>query len=241
MDEQDLSGGGRGLEDPSLSNTAGSAYIGLILEQLTEERATKKSLEQRGTGIITSSGTLVTLLLAFAAVVTSSKAFELPTVARIFVGISVTLFIAAAFAAIAANLPRPYAEVSLRDVRRLITDDEWRKPIAQASMATAEVQLIILETARRYNAARARLLELAATSQIVSLVSLAIAAGFVVGISPPAMSLVRITTSSQTFCGTLVKGDNGNLTIDDQFRHSIQTVQVADIRTESVGLQECSK
>lgn len=162
----------------SLPDIAGSAYTSLVLEQLTEQRATKKSLEQRGSGIITTSGTLVTLLLAFAALVTSSKAFELPTLARILVGASIALFIAAAFSGIAVNWPRPYAEVNLRDVRQLLTFDTWTKSAAEGSIETAGAQIEILAGARSFNATRARWLQLASTCQIASLVFLALAGGW---------------------------------------------------------------
>jgi hypothetical protein len=59
-----------------VASVGGPIYVELLKERLQEERAHKTSLEQRGLSVITSSGTLVTLLFALAAVVTASKSFS---------------------------------------------------------------------------------------------------------------------------------------------------------------------
>lgn len=48
-----------------LGEQAGSAYTNLIDEQLETEQNRRASIEQRGLSVLTTSGTLVTLLFAF--------------------------------------------------------------------------------------------------------------------------------------------------------------------------------
>jgi hypothetical protein len=57
-----------GSPPPALTAVAGSVYAGLIADQLTQARALKSSLEQRALAVITTAGTLVSLLFAFTAI-----------------------------------------------------------------------------------------------------------------------------------------------------------------------------
>lgn len=65
-------------------------YQELLVGLLAEERERKKSIEQRGLSVVTSSGTLATLLFALAVLVTGSKGFQLPGSSRQLLVASVT-------------------------------------------------------------------------------------------------------------------------------------------------------
>jgi hypothetical protein len=226
-----------------LQDISGQAYTDLIGQQLTEERASKTSIEQRGMAVITSSGTLVTLLLAIAALVTSTKTFALGTVPKVTLGVSLVAFVVAAILGILINFPRSsYQEAKLDDVKKLVDDPaEWKASFEVGSQDTAAASLDILRAMRTVNTDKAQSLQRAMIAEIVAIGLLAVTAIlalFQVGATTP--PYLRITTDSQTVCGTLLKGESGTLTIDDQFRHQILSVKAAHVRTESI-VQDCSQ
>ena len=57
-------------------------YADFIKSMLDAEDSRKSSLEQRGISIITTSGTLVTLLFGLTAAITGAKTFTFPAAAR---------------------------------------------------------------------------------------------------------------------------------------------------------------
>src|SRR5439155_665706 len=102
------------------------------------------------------------------------------------------------------------------------------------AILAAGAQLSILRRARTVNGRTATGLKLAMGFEVGAVAALAVSAILVltpVG-TPTPSALIRVTTASETFCGTLTNGDNGALTIDDEFRHSTQTVPDANLRSE---------
>ena len=89
--------------------TAGgqTVYPDFVKELLAAEDKRRESLESRGMAVITVSGTLVTLLLGLAALVTSRQGFVLQGSARAFLVAAVVAFVVAAVFAISTYIPQP--------------------------------------------------------------------------------------------------------------------------------------
>lgn len=94
--------------------TEGSeVYADFIKSMLDAEDSRKSSLEQRGIGVITTSGALVTLLFGLTATITSAKTFTLPPAARDWLTPAAILFVAAAAAGILVNVPLFYGKIEV--------------------------------------------------------------------------------------------------------------------------------
>lgn len=91
---------------------AGKAYEALIIEQLTEERDRKKSIEARGVTVISSSGTIVTIIFALGALVSDRKTFDLPPISQGLLFLAVLAFAVASLLGIWISSPRGYRESS---------------------------------------------------------------------------------------------------------------------------------
>jgi hypothetical protein len=80
-------------------------YASFVKELLDAEVARGTTMETRAVAIVTASGTLVTLLLALAALVTRVTTFQVPTTALVFAGLSAGLFACSACCAVLAITP----------------------------------------------------------------------------------------------------------------------------------------
>ena len=165
---------------PATAADAGTAYAELISEQLTEERSRKSSLEQRGGLVITTSGTLVSLLFGLAAVVTSRKGFSVPFSARVLLLLAVVAFIAAALGGLAANLPlREYLEPEPESLRELTELDSWEAEVSIGARAIALARVDVLAAAREANDLKAVAVILAFAAEVVAIGLVAAAVGIV--------------------------------------------------------------
>ena len=81
-------------------------YASFVKELLEAEVTRGATMETRAVAIVTASGTLVTLLLALAALVTRVTTFQVPTTALVFAGLSAGLFAVSACCAVLAITPR---------------------------------------------------------------------------------------------------------------------------------------
>ena len=86
---------------------AGKAYEALIVEQLSEERDRKKTLEARGIGVITTSGTIVALLFALGALVSDQEGFRLSDIGQSLLAAAVLAFAIACFLGIKVHGRQP--------------------------------------------------------------------------------------------------------------------------------------
>jgi hypothetical protein len=151
----------------------------LVEEQLEEERATKNSLEQRGSFVITSAGAIVTLLFGLAAVVTSRTSFNVPDSARFVLVAAVGFFFLAAMGGLLANLPWRYAEVDEDDLRRLVQPAHWDRSFEVAARRTTEARIGILSSARETNAIKAAAVSGALLAEVVAVALVATSVGIV--------------------------------------------------------------
>jgi len=109
------------------------------------------SFEQRGQTVITTAGTLVTLLFALAALSTKQAAtFTLPNTARTWLLVGLALFFASAVAALVTNAPLVYQVVPVEKVRERLNRDT--PPTAdRAAKAIALTRLEALSSAKTQN------------------------------------------------------------------------------------------
>jgi hypothetical protein len=152
--------------------TAGDEYAKLIAEQLGEERTTKTSLEQRGITVVTTSGTLVTLLFGLVAIVTKDARFRLDDLGRAGLFGALSLFVLAAVAALSTNFPQKYQEVEPDELSRLVTEQFWNADQGLGSRRASEVRVAVLTSARAANAEKARLVRWAIGLEVAAVASL---------------------------------------------------------------------
>jgi hypothetical protein len=151
----------------------------LVQDQLAEERSTKSSLEARAIGVITSSGALVTLIFALAALVTKPVEFDLPGPARLMLGATLVAFIVAAVLALIAARPGTYQEVTLESLRAAATEEAMGATAEEGEPEIAKGLINIIAKAREENANKARFLKAAVTFEAVAAVLLAVAVAIV--------------------------------------------------------------
>jgi phage-related minor tail protein len=161
--------------------TASDRYWDLVREQLAEERARKNSIEQRGIAVITSSGTLVTLLFGLTALATKAQNYQLPPIAAFALAVAAVLFVLAALVGIAVNWAYYYIEVEPDGLRGLL-DENWAGDEAEAAKVVATAWTDIIENARINNARKGKLLRAAMLLEASALSALIGAVAVVLGI-----------------------------------------------------------
>jgi hypothetical protein len=145
------SGGGSGALAPG---TGGGydVYAAYIKDELEVQEKRKASFEQRGLAVITTSGTLVTLLFALAALSTKeADTFSLPAAAEVLLAAALICFFLSAFAALATNAPLRYDALVASKVRERLRDESFTQTAAAATRDVAFTRLKELESAKDLN------------------------------------------------------------------------------------------
>jgi hypothetical protein len=107
---------------------------------------------------VTTAGTLVTLLFAFAALsTTAGSAVTIGTEEHKWLAIALGLFVGAAGCALATNWPLKYSGPDTPKIRQLLEADSEDAP-NDATRAVAETRAEILETAQSKNTIKERLI-----------------------------------------------------------------------------------
>lgn len=163
---------------------AGKVFEGYIRSQLTEERSRKASLEQRGTIIITTAGTLSTFLFGLAAFSRSpTTTFILSKIDEIALVSSLALLLAAAVCGLVTNRILSYHEPTVDYLASLTLDDSehWRwTDVEGAARLIAEADVQQLRTARKLNDSKAVALQWALRTEILAILALALAVALTV-------------------------------------------------------------
>jgi hypothetical protein len=107
----------------------------------------KSSLEQRGIGVITASGVLVTLAFGFTTLIQHGRNFAaLIGRERWLLVVSVALFVAAAIVALILNLPLGYSQLRLTRLRRMLQlplpNDAQEAPSAEGARSGSARQVV---------------------------------------------------------------------------------------------------
>jgi hypothetical protein len=158
------------------SYAAGAAvYEGFTKEVLDQQEATKQGLEQRGVVVITSCGTIATLLFGLVAFVTAQKSYDISRWAGGFLYIAIVLFAAAAVTAILTNAPQKYAGVDADGLDRFVktrsSDDEYK-----ARRAVGITRVHMIKVAKKQNQVKSQRLAMAIGLEVVATVALSVSA-----------------------------------------------------------------
>jgi hypothetical protein len=147
---------------------AGSAYRHLISDQLAEERSRKSSLEARGVTVITTSGTLGTLLFALTAGLTATANFKLPSGARLPLLLALIAFVCASICGLTTNLPVMYKEATPQGLAKLVDTKYWTAPPAIGELRVAAAEVTLLGAARSANNLKVCLLITAIGAEVLA-------------------------------------------------------------------------
>lgn len=162
-----------------MPETAGDAYADLIKDLVTEQRDRKKSLEQRGFAVITSSGTIVTILFALAALVSGAEDFELDGVQSLLLAGAVVLFTAAAIQGIRVNTPTSdYIEPENDWLTKILKPEFWNHEEAElGERISAEARVQIITSYRAVLEDRANVLKVGMWCEVGGIALVAITVG----------------------------------------------------------------
>jgi hypothetical protein len=147
------------MTSPSDSEeVAGPVIAQLIAKEVERTQAITASLQSRGLAVISSSGTLVTLLFGLSALATRAADFTLTAATKAPLIVAAVLLVLAAVAGIATNAPRQKHAIGLDGLAPLLDDESWSAQAKHAVQATARAQLRIAKAAREANRTMARFL-----------------------------------------------------------------------------------
>ena len=136
------------MAQPSTDN-AGSAYKALVELRLNEEDSRAAALQSRGLAIVTTSGALVTALLAVTGVALRPPQVAMSRDARTLLFAAAATFAAAAACGLGANLPRAYARPLLTDLTGKVSSDNWSRARIMADQEIAMSRAAQLKVAER--------------------------------------------------------------------------------------------
>ncbi|WP_139025187.1 hypothetical protein [Paenarthrobacter nitroguajacolicus] len=124
--------------------------------------------------MITSSGALVTLIFALAALVTKPDDFDLPVPVRLILGVVLAAFAAAAVLALITARPGAYHEVTLESLSAAASDKAMGASALEGEPEIARGLVQIISKSREENARKARFLRAAVTFEAVAALMLTV-------------------------------------------------------------------
>jgi hypothetical protein len=159
---------------------AGSAvYSDFIKSLLDTEEARTNSLQLRGLALISTSGTLVTLLFGIVAVIKSNSS-TVPSTAHGPLVVAAVLFATAAIMGIAVNVPLLGRYVKPASLVHSYTSEMWKDSRSDAEMMVAATRVKLYANARKANAFKAVLLIVGGMIEISALLPVVIAVNKIV-------------------------------------------------------------
>ena len=148
-------------------------YPEFVKDLVDAEDARRTTLETRGATIITSSAALVTLLLAFAALVTKRTDFTLESGTQSLLSISVSAFVVAALLAIATYAPHAIRVIDAAKLR-LELRAVWDESAEFARKQVTAARLDQLDAGQHANDRKAWLLLIAVLVEVLGVLLLAV-------------------------------------------------------------------
>ena len=157
-----------------------ATYGAFLKDEIAAQDARKTSFEARGLAVITTSGTLVTLLFALAALSTKRQAtFVLPASAQGWLEDALALFFFAALLALATNVPLRYEAAKPDDIEKLLAEEPASaKEAAERDVAYARVSQ--LRSAKYKNSAKGWLLVFAMFFEVLAIGCVARAVSYII-------------------------------------------------------------
>ena len=156
----------------------GALYAEYIKELLDAQEARKASLEQRGLAVISTSAALVTILFGLTALSARRSKLDIPDTAAALLIAALVFFVLAALSAIITNLPRSYEGVQVDPLRDAVRN-RWEDSETTASKMVALTRLKVLATAKEKNEQKGVALMVAMSFEIIAVVLVGVAMGFV--------------------------------------------------------------
>jgi hypothetical protein len=163
-------------------SSASFVYGEYLKDELARQDARKASFEQRGIAVVTTAGTLVTLLFGLAAL-SKTTTSQLGHEETVWLGIGLVLFVACAGFALATNFPAGYQSVDAPGFAALV-DANPENASNDAEFAVADVRLDILDTAQKKNSRKGSILFVALILELVAVFCVGVAIFEVVVTSP---------------------------------------------------------
>jgi hypothetical protein len=148
----------------------GSTYATFISEQLEAEISRRSALDARGTGVVTVSGTLVTLTLAVGGFALS-KSHKISTVGKVGVIGALALFVLASIAGIAASFLHEY-QVADQSTLEAMLGSHWRDSEIDARNVCAHLDAQTVQSLRKGNNSKALQLTVALSLQVAAIAAL---------------------------------------------------------------------
>jgi len=162
------SGSGR----PTLGEKVFADFVDSLL---SEQEDRKRSLEQRGAAVITSSGVLASLLFALVALVTGADGYVLPTDAEAPLVVALVLFSLAGVGGVASNIPVPYKGVDAKDFLSIV-ENQWNTYTESEALQMATVtRAKQFSGAKSWNQAKAWAVLVAQALEVLAVGTLALA------------------------------------------------------------------
>lgn len=158
---------------PAKPELAGPVIIGLIDAEIAVSRARTSSYQTRGLAVISSAGTMVTLLFGLSALATKAQDFAMPTTVVVPLCLAAAFLVLSAVAAIWTNAPRRVEGVTLTDLGAKLDADRWNRPAHRAQQAMAPAQLKVAESERKVSRNVAWTLLFAITLEIAGIACVA--------------------------------------------------------------------
>lgn len=150
---------------------ASEVVTSLVDAVLSEEAARKESYERRGLAVVTTSGTLVTVILAIAGLHHSA-----PTPLTVgLLAAALVSFVGAAAGGLLANLPQGYKQISTESIATLLDKTVFFGDVNRVTRKIVLARLGELTAARRANARKARALRWGLFSELLAVLLLSFA------------------------------------------------------------------
>lgn len=160
---------------PSAPDASSRVYYEFIQQLVESQEARKESIEKRGLSVITTSGTLTTVLFGLVAVFTGIDDFLLPKTAKGPLGVAVALLAAGAVLGLATNVPLWfYGNVKAKDMHDRVKT-RFVEPETTAHVRLSATNVEIFRRAKRANGIKAWVLVGAMVAEVAGVVSVAIA------------------------------------------------------------------
>jgi hypothetical protein len=169
-----------GAVPPGAPSGSGAELVAKLIEsELGAEETRKTSIESRGNLVITTSGGLVTLLFALAALVSGQDRYVAPAPAVVFILAALVFFVAAAVLGLLTGAVRDYARIKIADLRQTVQTELDTITVADAQRRIADNNLTVLDDARTQTTSKARLLQKAVIAEVAAVGLLAVAVAVV--------------------------------------------------------------
>lgn len=149
------------------ASTTGKAYLDLLEREVEEERARCHAIDTRALAIVTSSGAIVALLAAVAAIMGKRQEIHLGCWSVVSVAAALAFGVASIFGLL-ASWPKRRDVATARAFRELAIEKYWTKPESVARGYVYDLQVRQLESLRRTNSKHAKMLRYGLIAQLVA-------------------------------------------------------------------------